>query len=758
MTTLVLLTDTQRKRYYALKKTATRTAKEDLEYKTLKKLRNQEKSGVASSPIIQPPAPVIVPASALADIEEARALVQERKAPKAKKFLDEMCDPEAMVRQLVAAGLDVDALENELGDLPVAANVIEFVRDPRFLHYNSYAWQMKILVELFAEWCTECSDRAWFEEIGPVGSTRHMPLDISFPQFLDKVQLYQHGICPSCKGRRTDQHGAQKLPYELVACVGQRAGKSILVGIISNYVLHRFLCMRNPQRTYQTVPGQPMYMTFAAKTMTQAQQTLWDAFSSAHIRAPWFGSYHEMLKSKAAQKGIDPTLLYDVKKTFVWYGTKMITVQCEASDGGTMRGRTRIMAAIDELAFFAQGDTKKANGPETYEALKNALYTVRAGADASNGIDPNILQGLMLNVSSPSSAYDPLMTLLKESRHDERVVRFHKATWEVNPIYTRETLKGEERKNYAQFMRNFGAVPPLSDCPFLDNEPLIDRCIMDGTNGKPLLQPHIKTQPEIVTDAIGGKYIGVKLLSFTPGPYPYVIACDAGESGNHFGVGLYHLEPGDETCSEYVRVAGLVDLAPEKDEGTGDTFRIHFPSVFNLIVELASQCQVLMVLYDRWASTGERQRLGEKKIPHEMWTASGADFQAIRARVNSGGLRIPCREKVSIHDLHPTSARDLQSYPYAHLDLQLRTVRESGTKVTKPLQGEDDLFRTLVLANAYLEENREKFLVAANPNAKNVTAWGLGNVYLPGGGSRGGSRGTGSADPSLGLLRSKRYG
>lgn len=766
-----LLTDDQRSRYYSLKKTADkRSPKEDREYKDLKKLRLQEKAAETATPaapgskVLKPAAPTLITpalgASATddlsANIQATRALLAQQKATVRKRSaLDDLIDPEQWVADLARTGMDLDALEDDLGDMPRAANVIEFCFDARFLAYTAYAWQMKVAVELFAEWCTNCSDRQWLADLGPSGDVDHLPLDATLQTFLSKVQLYQFGVCPVCKGKRNDQHGADNLPYEMLACVGQRSGKSILAGgIIANYILHRYLVMRNPSRAYNVVPGQPVYMTFTARTLGQAMETLWDAFSSAHVRAPWFMQYHDMLRARAADKGIDPDLLFAVKNTYVWYGTKMITVKCEAPDGGTMRGRTRIGSFIDELAFFGSGDTKKANGPEVYAALKNALYTVRTAADKLAVHDPNTLQGIMVNVSSPTSVYDPLMTLLRESQKDERVVRLHKATWEVNPNYTRASLRGEEAKNYATFMRDFGAVPPLSDSPFLDNVSLIDRCVMDGQQGRTKFTPHIRTTPTIVTDAMGSRYVGVKLDSFQASPFPYVIALDAGEVGNHFAVGLYHMEPGDEATQDYVRVAGLVDLAPHPDPANGDTMRIHFESVFNLVTEICAKARVVAVLMDRWQSTAFAQRLRDLKINAEQVSTVGAHLQAVRSRVNAGGLRIPCVEKTNVHELQPENGIDLQLYPYAHFVLQLKTVREIGIKVTKPLKGEDDMFRTFVLANAYMEKHREKFLVAYNPNAKSNDSKALGSVYLPGGGRRGG----GSPDPSLGVVRSRRLG
>jgi predicted transcriptional regulator len=73
--------------------------------------------------------------------------------------------------------------------------------------------------------------------------------------------------------------------------------------------------------------------------------------------------------------------------TYVWYGNKRIKAFFQASVAETLRGATRISAAIDELGMFNIVNTKggsnykHANAEETYTSLMNSLRTTRQRAD-----------------------------------------------------------------------------------------------------------------------------------------------------------------------------------------------------------------------------------------------------------------------------------------------------------------------------------------------------------------------------------------
>lgn len=683
----------------------------------------------------------------LNDATKIHAINTKLKATRARSE-DDMVDPEELAQQILDSGMDVNVLNKDLSDMSCASNVIEWVQDPRFMAYpTTFAWQMQTLVRLFSEWCTECTDPEWVKPIiGDRDQTKYLPIDAGYSLFLERVQLYEFGICPRCKGKRNEQHSTPN--YELVACVGQRAGKSVVIGLASTYVMHRFLNLRNPSATYKLTPGQPLYMTFVSYTLQQAIETVWDAFSAQYAHSPWFKAYNHSLVELAEKQGMDSDLLFRSKDTYIWYGNKMLTAAPAAADTRSLRGRTRLLAAIDELGWFGVGDAVKANGKDTMEALLKSLQTLRSRVDSTLfAKDPNALTSYMLNASSPSSHFDPIMSRLKDAEKDPAIVQIHLPTWEANPDITRKSMRGAEATNYTDFMRDFGAMPPLTDSAFMENEKLIDRCVYAAQ------KPIFRYKTEQITDAMGGHYIGVKLLDIVQSQIPHIIVADAGESGNSFAVGVFHLEKGDDNIADYVVVDGLVEIAPEKS-GSGDVMRVHFPSVFELIIALCEKLYVRGVFYDRWQSSGEIQRLNDKKIKSDKYSPVSSDFTNLRNRVYAGGLKVPRMEKESVHKLDLSNPQDVRLNPITHFVLQMKTVRASGNRVIKPIAGEDDMFRTLVSAAALMEEHRKDYLtdMNLNPNLRGAQRT-LGSVYRKSSTGMGGAQGPNAN--KFGVLKSR---
>jgi hypothetical protein len=496
-----------------------------------------------------------------------------------------LLDIDALVNTVINSGLSPDVFEVEV-DLPRAKNVVDFALGPSFLNIERlFAKQLEQAVKLFAEYCPECSNVPYLNEV---------PTEDSVSQFLGNVQLLEFSICPKCQKNKKELF--KTYPNELVSCLGQRSGKTALAGgVIFPYILHRFLKITNPTRYLGLMPNTMLQMTMVAVTATQAYETLWLATSGTIKSAPWFKEYHKALREEEKIKGLTPGSLISVLDTFIWYGNKKISVTYQAADGKALRGRTRIAAGIDELAHFnSSKSVVRANPEETYTALDNSLRTVRNSTDAlwAKG-DYDVPTAYMLNISSPRSQYDKMMRLLKQAETDIRKVAFHYASWEASPVMPRESLKSVEFSTPIIFWRDFGAQPPLADSPFMNNKNSI-------YNIKSNKNPVFTTKPIYVKDKAGnGKFIAAELTSCDIDKQTArIVTCDAGESGNCFAISLHHIETNDNETQ--IILDGTVSVAPEKIPELDSTVTVHFPTMFEIILQLSKNFNVEYVVYDRW--------------------------------------------------------------------------------------------------------------------------------------------------------------
>jgi len=660
-----------------------------------------------------------------------------------------LLDLQSLVDQVINTGLDPSVFDVDL-DVRFAKNVIDFAVGPEFMNMNSvWAKQAEQAVRLFCEWCPKCSDKEFMDDV---------PVDASIGTFRSKVVLLEHGICPSCKKNKHELF--EKLPWELVSCLGQRSGKTALTGgIIVPYYIHRFLELKNPARFYGLMANTFFEVTFVAVTAGQVKRTLWTAFKEAIAQSPWFTDYIAKLKKVERDKGFDKGTLVKVMDSYIWFGNKQLGCSYAAADMKSLRGSTRVFTAIDELGWFnTSKDVVRANADETYAALSNSLRTVRSASDRlwKHG-EYKTQPGIMANISSPSSQYDKMMALLKEGARDKRKVCFHLASWEASPLTTRESLETEEQNNPVHFWRDFGARPPLADSPFIESA----RAISDmQTPVKPL----ITWRPKFIKDKVDperNRYIAAEIMGTINDSrvrmIPRCISVDCGETQNSFAIGIYHLEPagGEDGLKFNLVVDAIIEAKPEKIQETGEIIPVHFPTMFSIVKSLCDRnkgLHVKAVLYDRWQSTGQIQELRDMKIRAEKYSPKEHDFKNLRNLVYGGNVKMPRWEHKELTELDITDVGKIRLAPYTHMAVQFATVREIGLKVVKPEAGDDDLFRTTVLASWYMNENQKDFLTKAlATNSSQRTQVGSLALKSAGFGTYRGARGR----TSIGVVRTK---
>lgn len=623
-----------------------------------------------------------------------------------------LIDPASMIDSVVDADLDPSVLDRiNDRDMPAAPNVLAWCEGPNFMNGSLFTRQAEILVRLFADFCPSCSDADYLNNVpidGPTG----------MGNFHDRVQLLQHGLCPKCSKNRVELF--ETIPEELVAVWGQRAGKSTTVRQITTYQLHRFLKIPHVARYFEQELSQKFDIVFTAITAIQAQSTLWAPFLTAHNASPWFRQYRQLVKAQCDDLGIPNQVRSG--ETFISYGgTKNIYLTFKAADLGTLRGDTRLLSATDELSWMGQtGKEIKSNAHEVYVSLYNSLRTIRSASNARRKKgDYNAPTALMCNISSPCSAYDKMMRLLREGDRDKTKVTSHRATWEVNPQLPPEEFANLKETNPTSYWRDFAAVPPLGNEAFIGPSTNLERMVA------PDMKPLFRYTVETISDPTGGRYVAARLSQTSISPDKQtarIIAVDAGESGNSFAIGVYSVLVGDaapiipgrpsdqlapnSTNDVGLRIDQVIEVAPQHDRTTNQTTPVHFPSMANLLVQLTEYFNVQVILWDRWQSTGEIQRLREKGIKAERYSCRYIDFVNLRNKLWGGRLRAPAPENglEGLKDFDISNPQVVAQNPWSHMYVQFATVRGVGQKVTKPDAGEDDMFRTAVLANSILSD------------------------------------------------------
>jgi hypothetical protein len=474
------------------------------------------------------------------------------------------------------------------------------------------------------------------------------------------------------------------------------SGKTAITAVFCTYLTHRFATLNGIACDNYGLRNTVLHGTFVAADLKQVSETTWGMTSNEIRNSAWFKQYFEYLKDEGKRLG---TSLYQHKSDFLWLANKRILLSYRAGNKRGLRGTTRIIGAVDELGLFESSKQALLSGPEIYTSLSNQLQTIRSNAAVrwSQGAF-NLPSAYMFSVSSPMEEDDPIMSLAANSKQDPQCYIFHLPTWEINPNITLESMKAKMEKDPVATMRDFGAQPSTGRSTFISNPEIIEAVINDQRVTS--LSYYSEVFEEIVKER-SFYYVRPKLQDCSPldRTRPFVLACDAGEVNNSYAMALMGLSP-----EGYSVVYGLIQIKPRAYNQK--LASVHFPSAENFISDLSRHLPLEMVLFDRWNSTDTVQRLRSKQIEALRYSLKYQDFKDLKLAIQDKHVDLPKPEVAFRTLMLEHISEDMITAQFCK---QLRTVRDTGRRLTKPELGDDDLFRCFALGHWALKFYKERF-------------------------------------------------
>jgi intein/homing endonuclease len=567
-----------------------------------------------------------------------------------------------------------------------------------------------------------------------------------FESFVAKEKVFYAEIASITKSKKARASYDFTLPetHKFVAnsITSSNSGKSALFGMMAAYQTHRVLKLQKPNEVYSLSRSNILHGTFVALTYDQAKDTLWEPYYGYLIDSPWFSEYHKLMDYYANKYNED---FIKLKDTFVLYRHRNLIVYPSGPDKRTLRGRTRILAGIDELGWFdstADSQKVKTSANEVYIALERSLLTVRAAANKlMNRGFSDIPNGYFLNISSPSSVRDKIVELVRISEGSRKIFGMTKPTWEMNPTITQDDLAEEFKKDPIAAMRDYGAQPPLASNAFITNQQVVEDAIREKSNG---IRLNFKQRRYRNGDA--ERY--AEVIKIRSVQYPSVLAIDAGHVNNSFACTSAYLKDGKVIAS------CVAEVIPYP--GVPVNFTLVYKHLISRIIEAQN---VKLLIADRWNSikilSDAREDFGIEALQYSL---KYKDIWLTKDNLMSGMIRIPQPTK-SVKECVEYNFDDyphvFDGKPVDHLVLQTLTVRDTGNQIVKGDGGlTDDLFRSLSLAvYALLNPAYEEILLADN-DVRPVTSQSLTVVKsIPRTGSIGSISKTSSTGSVLAVAR-----
>jgi len=591
------------------------------------------------------------------------------------------------------------------GDLPLAANFLEFATGKQFLGIRPFAKQIEAAVHLFAEWCPRCSDKDYAYNI-----PKRAAVD-NYDAIRDRITFLEFGRCPKCRVRKSELYRQRelKIPVELAGLAGQRSGKSAGSVMISAYTLHRFLKLPNASQAFGLLDTDELQATFVAQTWQKATEKLYSPLFNYIQEKPWFQQYHAMLDHYSEHYGEQ---LYRVNNLFASYRVRKLLIRPAGPDKRKLRGDTSFLATIDELGWFdaSEGSEKKVkqSASEIYTAIRNSFRTLRSAYYKllRQGFD-NIPPPIFCNISSPSSKRDQMVKTYERSKTSKYIFGFHYASWEFNPTLSKRDFEDDFAVDEARAWRDFGAVPPNSSLPYIadidDLTGIVDKSLRNT----------VFLSPRTVIAGNGREMVSGKLRFHTTDQNKRIMAIDAGYSGNSFAIVAGYMD------SEHHRPVfdTMIELQPLPDCPIN-----HNDLYENVLVPLTEKLNVKLLVSDRWQNIKLlHDAEAELGVETEQYSVKYADFEALRQDVYENLITIPkpemkksLIEKAGETDYPYSFART----PIAHLIFQALTVRDlQGKSVEKGDGTTDDILRALVLCYSFVTDSEYEEYCTGKSNA-----------------------------------------
>jgi hypothetical protein len=553
-----------------------------------------------------------------------------------------------------------------------APNEIVFIKSDKFLNLglDLFPIQYAIIRDFFELLCPNCND------IERIKKEDDVPISEQI--------LFEYHICPKCGLKKSNIYTNLHHYNELIAVMGMRSGKSMLAACISAAFLHKLLCIKDLQTQLGIIKNQTIDISFVATTASQAYKNVFGQFKNLYKKSPWFNKLKNDLISLEQSKYCKNDL-YIENKNEIHFKHAELRILSLHSNSDSLAGSTRILTIIDELARFDDAAYSKRSAIEVYRVLKNSLLTIDSAVKRAqeHGVH-NLPNVSMICISSPMSKDDKIMSLLKEARENPRKYSIHRTTWEANPNIKQEDLVDAFIQDPIGAARDFGANPPGSLNPFIEDDRIVDMCIdKNRQNSITIKERFFDTVVENhVFNYISADVVNVRYNNLIR----YVMHCDPGKNKDSFCIAIGYLD------NDVVIIDGAIELRPIPKGNNQKLIprSIHFPSILNIILELNKKLRFKFITYDRWNSADQIDALRMAGIPAISKNIDRDDHIKFSESIRIQKIKFPNKENEF------ADSRIERNMPCGKAIIELLALNDDGRKVDHMPNGSNDMIQCYV--------------------------------------------------------------
>ena len=389
---------------------------------------------------------------------------------------------------------------------------------------------------------------------------------------------------------------------EAALCWGIGAGKSYAASLAITYMLHRTLCLREPQRFYGLGTGSTICFINMSTNGDQARRVVFGEILSRIERSPWFRGQKVKMMSREMR-----------------FAKDLVVISGNSAETYPL-GYNVLGGVIDEASWLVETDGGRVDAAEEiYNALQRRIR--------SRFLD----RGLLIMISSPRHRGDFLERKLDEATRIRSIYASRRATWEIKPphMFCGDTFecdgltipvefRPEFERNPLRAMRDLGARPAEAFEPFIRHTEVLDRAI-DSSLPRPLDE-----RGRLRSDWRPG------------GRWPRYVHVDLALRKDACGLAMAHLEPTPGHDEPTAVVDLMLQIVPP------ETGEIKIASVRELIMALHRRgCGIAQVSFDGYQSADSRQILSDRGLNVKLVSVDRdmEAYETLKEMLNEGRLR-----------------------------------------------------------------------------------------------------------------------
>ncbi len=389
---------------------------------------------------------------------------------------------------------------------------------------------------------------------------------------------------------------------EAALCWGIGAGKSYAASLAISYMLHRTLCLREPQRFYGLGKGSTICFINMSTNRDQARRVVFGEILRRIEGSAWFEQYEPKTLSRELR-----------------FPKDIVVISGNSAETYPL-GYNVLGGVIDEASWLLESDGGRVDAAEEiYNALQRRIR--------SRFLD----NGLLIMISSPRHRGDFLERKLKEAERFDHIYGSRRATWEMKPpaMFSGDTFECEGltipvefqpefERNCLRAMRDLGARPAEAFEPFIPDDESLKRAIDDSLTVPVDRRGRLRDDWE------------------ADGRWPRFVHVDLALKRDACGVAMAHLEPSGETGEPTAVVDLMLRIAPPEDG------EIEIARVRELICTLADRgCNIAQVSFDGYQSADSMQILRKMGFAVELVSVDRdmIAYETFKEMLNEGRLR-----------------------------------------------------------------------------------------------------------------------